>query len=438
MQDALSEFNEIGNYILTHRIGAGAFASVWEAEHKLAKIKVAIKAIRNSILDQDETRKFFVREVAIMKQIDHPFISKLFEIVRTDEFTFVVMEFAEKGSIMDFVTKTGPLSESIARRVFSQIISALEYLHEVKHVIHRDLKAENVLLDRNLNIRLIDFGLSNSFTNEEPELSTACGSPAYAPPEMITGQRYTKAADMWSAGVLLYMMTVGKVPFWSTELQEMLWLIAYAEPEFPAHLSPELVDLIKKLVLKDAGKRVTIERVKMHPWFSHNEYSELMSLRFATDNEWIATGVSREMVETIASCGMDIRTLPSSVLSGGYNEETAVYYMLRRADVTDRIKEVMRYLDQDKTRIRKPATVSREPVWMGRRQVSDSFLTNTSAVKRNTGETGQLTRTLDSTKRARKSVRMPRLPVGIRVAQCHALSPRRRSNGHNPVQENVP
>ena len=180
----------IGNYILRKQIGKGSFATVWRAEHLLAKQNVAIKVIDNSTIQDEDARTRFIREINIMKQTDHPFISKLFEIIETPRFTYIVMEYAENGSILTYVNTRGRLPEKIVRRYFSQLISALEYLHNVAFVAHRDLKAENVLLDCNYNLRLIDFGLSNNFSISSPELKAACGSPACASPEMVLGHNY--------------------------------------------------------------------------------------------------------------------------------------------------------------------------------------------------------------------------------------------------------
>ena len=336
----------VGNYILKRQIGKGSFATVWRAEHKLAKLPVAIKVIANSSLSTEDSQTRFVREVNLIKQMDHPFIAKLFEVIKTEEYTYLVMEFAENGSILTYVNSHGRLPEKQARRYFSQLISALEYLHDEKKVAHRDLKAENVLLDRNLNIRLIDFGLSNSFTEEAPELTTACGSPAYASPEMVRGQPYTKAADVWSAGVLLYAMVTGQLPFDDDNMQRLLQKIAFTEPQFPAYLSPQLVDLLRKVMMKNPDVRATIPKIKSHPWFSQSEYSQFLELQFSTDDQWLVAGVDKELVNQISSMGVDVKSLTQSLICGEYNELTAIYWILRRNQITDKIKEMMEHMNE--------------------------------------------------------------------------------------------
>ena len=342
MNGAESEIpHTIGNYVLKRQIGKGSFATVWRAEHKLAKLPVAIKIIANASLATEDSQTRFVREVNLIKQMDHPFISKLFEVIKTPKYTYLVMEYAENGSILTYVNSHGRLPEKQARRYFSQLISALEYLHDEKLVAHRDLKAENVLLDRNLNIRVIDFGLSNSFTEEAPELTTACGSPAYASPEMVRGQPYTKAADVWSSGVLLYAMVTGQLPFDDENMQRLLQKIAFTEPQYPSYLSPQLVDLLRKVMMKNPDARATIAKIKSHPWFSQSEYSQLLQLQFSTDDQWLVSGVDKEIVDEIATFGVDTKALSQSLICGEYNELTAIYLIMRRSKITDKIKDMM-------------------------------------------------------------------------------------------------
>jgi serine/threonine protein kinase len=272
--------------------------------------------------------------------MDHPFISKLFDVIETDQFAYLVMEYAERGTILRYVNEYGRLPEVQARRYFSQLLSALEYLHDVRKVAHRDLKAENVLLDRHSNIRVIDFGLSNTFC-ENVGLGTACGSPAYAAPEMVQGKTYTKSVDIWSSGVLLYAMVVGHLPFDDENATRLLQKIAYSEPMYPAYMSPQLLDLLNKLLIKNPDERITIPRIKSHPWFSQSEYAKFLQFRFSTDEQWLVRGVDRKIVDQLTELGVDIKPLIHSLLMGEYTELTALYSLLRRYSLTDRIRDFM-------------------------------------------------------------------------------------------------
>ena len=168
---------KIGNYLMLSQIGSGAFASVWLAQHVTTKIKVAIKIIQKKSIESAEAKTRFNREMALLKQMTHPFIAEFFESIENENFHFLVMEYAENGNMLEFINNKGQLTEPQARHYFSQLVSVLEYLHNEKLIAHRDLKAENVLLDRYNNIRVIDFGLSNQFSSSQPQLKTACGSP---------------------------------------------------------------------------------------------------------------------------------------------------------------------------------------------------------------------------------------------------------------------
>lgn len=334
----------IGNYNLKTKIGQGSFATVWKAENIYAKKDVAIKIVDNSSLENEESKNRFIREISIIKQMDHPFICKLFEIINTPKFTYLVMEYAESGSILTFINKIGRLPEPQARRYFSQLLSGIEYLHNEKQVAHRDLKAENVLLDRNMNIRLIDFGLSNVFSFEKPELRSSCGSPAYASPEMVRGMPYTKMADIWSAGVLLYAIVTGQLPFEDDNLSTLLQKIAFTEPEYPSFLSPQLVDLLKKILTKSSDQRLSIHKIKAHPWFSQTEYAKFLKLRFWTNEKWLAKGIDRDIVDEISSFGLNTQKLPNDLICSEYNEVTAIYLILRREQITNQIDEMMQSL----------------------------------------------------------------------------------------------
>ncbi|OHT11459.1 CAMK family protein kinase [Tritrichomonas foetus] len=167
----------IGDYLLKEPIGNGSFSNVRLGEHRVCHTKVAIKIIpRNNFSDPEHLNRFH-REVDLIKDLDHPLITEFFEVLEDDDNFYIIMEYVENGNMLDFVNNGGALTEERARHFFCQIISVLDYLHTEKNIMHRDLKAENVLIDRHDNIRLIDFGLSNMFSKENPYLKTACGSP---------------------------------------------------------------------------------------------------------------------------------------------------------------------------------------------------------------------------------------------------------------------
>jgi len=206
-----SKRNTIGHYRLGNTIGEGTFAKVKLGEHIDTGENIAVKIIQKNGMDEID-RINALREIHILKLIRHPHIIQLYEIIETPERTYFIMEYASGGAFFDHIVVNGRVEEREAIRFFHQIVSGVDKIHE-KNVIHRDLKAENLLLDGEMNIKIADFGLSNT---HEPGglLKTACGSPNYAAPEMIAGKWYKPSqCDVWSCGVILYAMLCGHCPF---------------------------------------------------------------------------------------------------------------------------------------------------------------------------------------------------------------------------------
>lgn len=190
----------VGFYDIERTLGKGNFAVVKLARHRITKTEVAIKIIDKTQLDAVNLEKIY-REVQIMKMLDHPHIIKLYQVMETKNMLYLVTEYAKNGEIFDYLAKHGRLSELEARRKFWQILSAVEYCHN-RNIVHRDLKAENLLLDGHMNIKIADFGFGNFFQPGEP-LATWCGSPPYAAPEVFEGQQYEgPQLDIWVRGVI--------------------------------------------------------------------------------------------------------------------------------------------------------------------------------------------------------------------------------------------
>lgn len=152
------------------------------------------------------------REIHILKLIRHPTIIQLYEIIESSKQLYLIMEYASGGELFDYIVAKGKVKEYEACKFFQQIIDGVEYLHKL-NIVHRDLKPENLLLDQNKNIKIVDFGLSNTYKPGDT-LHTACGSPCYAAPEMIAGQRYYGSnVDIWSCGVIMFALVCGYLPF---------------------------------------------------------------------------------------------------------------------------------------------------------------------------------------------------------------------------------
>jgi serine/threonine protein kinase len=330
-----------GQFVAEQVIGNGATARVHVAHHhQIDDIRVAIKVISSSSLNTEARRARFKREISVHQSMKHPFIAELFQVFEDDFNHYLVLEFLDRGTLLNLLNTHGRFNEYRARRYFTQLVWVLEYLHSKLSVAHRDLKCENILLDRNDNIRLIDFGISRTFEQHDEKLSTLCGSPAYAAPEMLQRQGYTYMADIWSLGVVLYVLVVGKLPFQDSSIPGLLQKILTTEIQYPTFLQPSLLDLLQGLLCKDPNSRIDIPRIKMHPWFSMDEYNTMIKLAelaqihmFGGDE--VKVVVQPNLVREMVEMGIDCHGLSQSLLIGEETNLTVLYSILRRETLTD-------------------------------------------------------------------------------------------------------
>ncbi|XP_068689497.1 MAP/microtubule affinity-regulating kinase 3-like isoform X3 [Montipora foliosa] len=256
----------IGKYRLIKTIGKGNFAKVKLAKHVPTGKEVAIKIIDKTQLNPSSLQKLF-REVRIMKFLDHPNIVKLYEVIETDKTLYLVMEYASGGEVFDYLVAHGRMKEKEARSKFRQIVSAVQYCHQ-KHVIHRDLKAENLLLDGDMNIKIADFGFSNEFTPGN-KLDTFCGSPPYAAPELFQGKKYDgPEVDVWSLGVILYTLVSGSLPFDGQNLKELRERVLRGKYRIPFYMSTDCENLLKRFLVLNPTKRSRLEQIMSDKWMN--------------------------------------------------------------------------------------------------------------------------------------------------------------------------
>jgi len=334
----MHENYSLGLYTLEKEIGSGSFATVWKGRHSLTGFVVAVKVIEKEQMKENFPHINFEREITFMKEIEHPFIATLYEVIEDEFRYYLVMEFADHGNLLDYVNSNGRLAEELAKKFFSQIISSLVHLHLVCKVAHRDIKCENILLDKYDNVRLIDFGLSNSFTDGSPQMNTTCGSPAYAAPEMVLGQSYNKSADIWSTGVLLYAIVVGHLPFEDKSVRRLLNLILYADVKYPSFLSPLLVDLLKKMLVRDPNERITLDQIQSHPWFMKTDISDFAHKcrSFRCNNDEVDIEVIKEM----GQFGFGFQSTLETVSNKKDQKIVSIYKMVSRFILLERIKDI--------------------------------------------------------------------------------------------------
>ncbi|XP_010579767.1 PREDICTED: serine/threonine-protein kinase SIK2 isoform X3 [Haliaeetus leucocephalus] len=349
----------VGFYDIEGTLGKGNFAVVKLARHRITRSEVAIKIIDKSQLDAVNLEKIY-REVQIMKMLDHPHIIKLYQVMETKSMLYLVTEFAKNGEIFDYLASHGRLSESEARRKFWQILSAVEYCHGRK-IVHRDLKAENLLLDNNMNIKIADFGFGNFYKSGEP-LTTWCGSPPYAAPEVFEGQQYEgPQLDIWSMGVVLYVLVCGALPFDGPTLPILRQRVLEGRFRIPYFMSEECEHLIRRMLVLDPSKRLTIAQIKEHKWMLIEVPAQRPILYPPGEESEPSVGEYNEQVlRLMHSLGIDQQKTIESLQNKSYNHFAAIYYLL-----VERLKShrssfpVEQRLD---ARQRRPSTIAEQTV----------------------------------------------------------------------------
>ncbi|XP_048136211.1 SNF1-related protein kinase catalytic subunit alpha KIN10-like isoform X2 [Rhodamnia argentea] len=320
-----SEDPSLKNYKLIRNIGHGAFGKVKAAKHRLTGIKVAIKILKRQKMREKRMEDKVSREIKIGKLLEHPHIIRLYEIIETLTDVYVVMEYAERGELFDYIVENRRIREDEARKFFQQIISGLEYCHKYR-VVHRDLKPENLLLDCNGNVKIADFGLS-TIMHDGYFLKTSCGSPNYAAPEVISGKLYAgPEVDVWSCGIILYVLLCGSLPFDDESLPNLYNKVKSGVYTLPSHLTTGARDLIERMIVVDPLKRITIPEIRQHPWFLANlPYYLAAALPDITHH---MKKVDEEILERTVTLGFDRNHLVQSLQNRIQDDATVSYYML--------------------------------------------------------------------------------------------------------------
>jgi len=270
----ISEVYEMGD-----ELGRGRFSTVRHATHKKEKVGYAIKEVENESLDDEENLEALETEIKILRKLRHPHIVNLKEVVTTDAYTYIIMELLSGGELFHRIIQKTCFPEPEAQELFGKILMSMEYLHNL-NIVHRDVKPENILYqsEGSNDVKLIDFGYAGIWTADKP-LTGLCGTPDYVAPEVLTwydddetGTPYGKGSDMWSMGVLLYVILSGCSPFNGEDEDSLLELVKEAKYEFYEkeweHISKEAKDLISKLLVVDPVKRLTMEETLAHPWLA--------------------------------------------------------------------------------------------------------------------------------------------------------------------------
>ncbi|KAF4113157.1 MAP/microtubule affinity-regulating kinase 4 isoform X1 [Onychostoma macrolepis] len=322
MASCSDELPHIGNYRLLKTIGKGNFAKVKLARHILTGKEVAIKIIDKTQLNPTSLQKLF-REVRIMKTLHHPNIVQLFEVIETEKTLYLVMEYASGGEVFDYLVSHGRMKEIEARAKFRQIVSAVHYCHQ-KNIVHRDLKAENLLLDANANIKIADFGFSNEFTLGN-KLDTFCGSPPYAAPELFQGKKYDgPEVDIWSLGVILYTLVSGSLPFDGQNLKELRERVLRGKYRVPFYMSTDCEGILRRFLVLNPSKRCTLEQVMKDKWMNAGYEADELKPHIEPTEDYS----DANRIEIMVGMGFTPEEIKDSLLNQKYNEVTATYLLL--------------------------------------------------------------------------------------------------------------
>ncbi|XP_012573528.1 CBL-interacting serine/threonine-protein kinase 24 isoform X1 [Cicer arietinum] len=261
---------KIGKYEVGRTIGEGTFAKVKFAKDSETGKSVAIKVMAKTTILKHKMVDQIKREISIMKIVRHPNIVRLHEVLASQNKIYIILEFVMGGELYDKIVRQGKLSENESRRYFQQLIDAVAHCHK-KSVYHRDLKPENLLLDAYGNLKVSDFGLSALTKQGDDLLYTTCGTPNYVAPEVLSNQGYDgAAADVWSCGVILYVLMAGYLPFEEVDLPTLFRRINAAEFVCPFWFSAGAKTLIHKILDSNPKTRMKIEEIRKDPWFQKN------------------------------------------------------------------------------------------------------------------------------------------------------------------------
>ena len=317
----------VGLYDLDRTLGKGNFAIVKLGIHKLTKSKVAVKIVNKRELDKENLNKIG-REIEIMRRLSHKNIIKLYQVMESDCFMYIITEFAANGEIFDWLVTNKKMCESQAARTFAQILNAVNYCH-VNNVVHRDLKAENLLLDHEGNIKLADFGFSNYFSAGQT-LKTWCGSPPYAAPELFEGREYDgPRADIWSLGVCLYVLVSGSLPFDGATLHDLRSRIVSCQYRIPFYLSRDCEHLLRGLLVMEPSKRLSLAQISRHRWLTHHlERPGLEEAGGQHGSSAALYDVLLERVRQLAGGEVSVEDVRDSVLDNKCDDLAAMYHML--------------------------------------------------------------------------------------------------------------
>ncbi|XP_057644434.1 sperm motility kinase X-like [Chionomys nivalis] len=325
------------HYVILNNLGKGAFAEVKLACHLLTNMNVAVKILANDQESDDNNR----RELNIMKELDHPYIIKLFHIIDSKDHTYMVLEFAAHGALVKHIEEGGPLQQKQAQHIFCQIVCAVHYCHD-NDIAHRDIKLDNILLDGKGNIKLCDFGMAIRVSSGQM-CKGFCGTIEYCAPELFNDTDYdAKAVDIWSMAVVLYVMLTASFPFKAKTYPEMEEKMLNPTYYIPYTLSQNvlLVHLIMRSFTVNPEQRPTIYDIRQHQWIRDRE--EFWKL--PSSSETLCNKPNPSIVLAMWRLGYHPTDISDCLHEKKFNNIMATYLILNHESAQDHIKSATKPL----------------------------------------------------------------------------------------------
>ncbi|KAM4652737.1 serine/threonine-protein kinase BRSK1 isoform 1-T1 [Discoglossus pictus] len=323
----------VGPYRLEKTLGKGQTGLVKLGIHCITGQKVAIKIVNREKLSESVLMKV-EREIAILKLIEHPHVLKLHDVYENKKYLYLVLEHVSGGELFDYLVKKGRLTPKEARKFFRQIISALDFCHSYS-ICHRDLKPENLLLDEKNNIRIADFGMA-SLQVGDSLLETSCGSPHYACPEVIKGEKYDgRRADVWSCGVILFALLVGALPFDDDNLRQLLEKVKRGVFHMPHFIPPDCQNLLRGMIEVEPEKRLSLDQIQKHSWYfrggkNEPEPEQPTPRKVSIRRIHSVSEFDPDVLDSMHSlgCFRDKTKLKQELQNEDENQEKMIYYLL--------------------------------------------------------------------------------------------------------------
>ena len=322
------------NYRIEKTIGQGTFGKVKLATHLPTNEYVAIKILEKTRIQDNEELERVEKEIKYLKTLNHPNIIQIYEVIENNKNFYIVMEYASGGELFNYIVQKEKIPENEASYFYSQVIHSIEEIHKHK-ICHRDIKPENILLTPNKVLKMIDFGLSNEY---DKYLSTPCGSPCYATPEMIYGKKYIGLnVDIWASGILLFAMVCGYLPFDDKNNERLFEKIVQCHLEFPPEyetkLSMECKDLISRILIPNPSKRIKLEDIKKHPFLEEGnaQYNSTFHEELFDKEDYIVSYMTSKM--GYEGKGREIKT---HISNNRHNNITTTFKLLKKKIIEGR------------------------------------------------------------------------------------------------------